>query len=385
MKKRLTKSEIYRKCNILKHELYCLEGKKQIGTGNYRYNYYSINNRISNYKIWEAIAIEGIKKPDRYSDEYKEEGFLTDENLLKTFPKYATVNKSYNPHYLYLDYNTKDLLRRKFTDKIEIRITAITKEISKLNTLKYNLIGRNKKQNVGDNLAELVIKGCTLPLDNMRFCSPTGREVKINFDMFKFTMTDRGYSRYNTDKVSPKTPAEIGLHRLRGFVFDAEQAKLQFGREWSYHSVEHYVKTNYRRGILEKFDKEPSNQELADIVTNWKAQIKDTIWCKYLDSATHKNYPLKFKEIFLYVTESKRIDKKRIRVSRALDTAMKEHFKAHPITKNNYYNIPCEEVSLRAREILKESKDRQFCKSEYHGFVYNYISDYINKATKDMK
>lgn len=380
MRKRMTKSEIYRKLDALRHELNCMNGKRDSGHGNnsWRYSYnYSNRDRSANYRYWEATAIDKEKKIKPSDDKFSSNGFLDTDKLMKAFPKYVS---KYNTHSSpSIDWKVKQDLENKFFLKVNFRINTISREISKLNTLKFNLIGSIKKQSVGDNLAELVTQGSTKPLENLRFCSPTGREVKIKFDMNRHKREDRYGS---TDNAHPKTPAEIGLHRLRGFCFDAEYHKIQLGWSYAYNSYEQkYINENYTRGILYYANEHINNQVIANKVSDFKANIRDTIWCVYLDSAGHKRYPLKFKDIYLLNLENKKVDKKLMRVNKALDRGIAEFYASKRPDKNQY-NIPSEEISKIARQYLRRAKDKQFCDCDRRNYVYNYIRAYLDKLPK---
>ena len=120
-------------------------------------------------------------------------------------------------------YSLMDLARRFFSQKVVETKKSISKTKTSINTLKSASIRKHKEK----SLAELIIEGSDIPITERRFCSARGRELEVCTKMFKYTdhPTSRnwqGQPHQVKTVVEPKTPAQIGLHRLQGYMFDGE-------------------------------------------------------------------------------------------------------------------------------------------------------------------
>lgn len=294
MTKRKTKGSIYR-------EIQRLEDWK---------SYLVFRNIITNGSYWHSARFMGKKDyctgylrklEEKFNEEYqkKHEG---DKKAM--WNRYSVVSEHMRQ------------IRVKLPNFIEL-INKTEKKINRLKTKKYNLVGKKKKQNVGRNLAEMVSKVSREELAGMRFCSPTGREVKISFKMYKAEIEERTrgwyYISFNVKEANPKTPAEIAIYRMKGYVFDAELDKYTNAMQRVYEP------TTQNKGVFYYADKYPQNSDAVDRANKYRKKIKDTLYAKYMDSHKKHRYSLKFKDIYLYETDSKWIDKKQLKFEKEVN------------------------------------------------------------------
>lgn len=259
---------------------------------------------------------------------------------------------------------------RKLPNYVD-EIKEVEKKINRLKIQKYNIIGKSKKANVGRNLAQLVVGVCREKLSEMRFCSPTGREVKVSLKMFKPELIENRnswyYNRFDIKEAEPKTPAEIALYRMKGYIFDAELDRYTNGHQRCYQP------TLTNRGLLYYAEKNPQQIEWVKKANAFKKRIKDTIFCKYMDSHKKSRYSLKFKDMYLYQVSGKWVDKKKLKIKKVFDTFAKALPEDDFINKG-YYEMENVLVDL-VKNKVKERKNK----------VTNTVNELLAEKIKQIK
>lgn len=337
-KRKVSKSTIFRTVHALQLELDAVEMRLKDLYAHTRYWYYfGYNNENDGFIKW-CYKLQG-KEYNSYDRDRKTIG-----------QKMREVKKIEN------DFTE---VKKRFSNQKE----ELEKIIRKLKN-KYAIKKGNKfKKHLTDSVGKKILDRSCDEVENYRYFTGSGKEVLINFTMFK---RDPNKKRWEPiDSIQPKTFGEIGILKLRGYMFDSHFRKKETGNEY----VGSWVKDE-KRGCLAKAQKAGADQEIINTAEEFKKKMKNTLFVRYLDSNHVSN--AKDDKIFVGVLPPRR-NKQREKIRDNKEKLLKGDF-----------SIP----GLKNRKLHRFFRDKKYIMENYKHLSdekrYEQLSNCLDSIVKNM-
>jgi hypothetical protein len=317
-KRKPTKSEIYQRIYKLEYEKDQLEIKRSM-IKEYFYGY-------SKYDRSLEANLKRMDGPKEVFDKWESEHRYGYGNRDGYVDKYVETLKLKEP------WPKKNELQNKITAKqtlIEGLILQRKKEISGLKSRWLGIKSESNRNLKGDSIRDKIINRSQEKIADFRYCTNTGREIKIDFKLFR---KDPNQTCGPTQEVAPITFSEIAIAKIGGYLFDSNFLKKKKATS----SVWHYKPYTDGTGLVYLANKPNATQEIKDEAQKFLAKMKDSIYCDYID--TGKRSSFKIKDIYTLKPSGKepvkRINKKVLKLKKIYKTL--EFDNIYTVTKRSY-------------------------------------------------
>lgn len=280
-------SEINRRLETIEFQLNCDRW------GNRYYNYRSRAEGITEF-LYTLAGTKWSNETPSVRDQM--------EAKLETAYKNSVAPDKYNYNEKYTKINTFwKLVEEKREKPIKDMKAKLEKLRSKLLSNVYAAKGKDNKKYIVESLASKIMKGEEEPIVGLLFCTKTGREVKIDFEMRNPNEKDY-YKRTKT----PTTWFEMGIMKMEGYLFKSHYDKLSHGNKdyWT-------PNPKTKIGVLKAASKPGASEEMIEAARKLKDRMGDSIYCNYVDSGHVGSF--KARELFIFNTPKRRVNKQEYR------------------------------------------------------------------------
>jgi len=165
--------------------------------------------------------------------------------------------------------------------------------------------GRKNKSLMGKSIADKVLAGDTDNVEDLYYCTKTGREVKVSFKMILKEKTGDNYWNIKYNREKPETFFDVGMLKIKGFMFDSHFAKSEHGGRRV-----GYANPKTKMGVLYAANKAGASTDVVNAARKLRNSMTDSIFCHYLGSKAVSSF--KIRDIYI-LNAPKKVNKQEYR------------------------------------------------------------------------